>query len=118
MALKIKRVYVPALPEDGYRILTDRLWPQGESKEKAAIDFWAKEIAPSNALRTAFHHTGMSFEEFQKHYWEELSANPYTNEFRALVKEHLAYGSVTLVYASKNETQNEAVILKALLEQP
>ena len=66
--MRIKRVYEPPAPDDGFRVLVDRLWPRGLSKERAAIDLWEKDVAPSDALRTAFHHGGLPWPDFADHY--------------------------------------------------
>ena len=74
--MRIKRVYEPPAPDDGFRVLVDRLWPRGLSKERAAIDLWEKDVAPSDALRTAFHHGGLPWPDFADHYRAELAGAP------------------------------------------
>jgi uncharacterized protein YeaO (DUF488 family) len=113
MRIIVKRIYEPAASEDGYRILIDRLWPRGIKKEKAGIDTWLKEVAPSTELRTWFHGGEGSFADFKKKYLAELKQNPALKELRSLVKEHK---KVTLLYAAKDEQQNHAIILADLLK--
>ncbi len=112
--LKIKRIYDQPAKDDGYRILVDRLWPRGISKERAAIDLWLKEIAPSAELRTWFGHKPERFSEFSHKYEEELSASPDVDQLRQKLsdKKH----NVTLLYAAKDPVNNHAVVLKKFLE--
>ena len=112
MVINIKRVYEKPTQEDGTRILVDRLWPRGLTKEKAGVDVWLKEIAPSTALRQWFGHDPDKWAEFQKRYHEELKKNPAQV---ALLKEQAKKGGVTLVYGAKDEEHNEALLLKELL---
>jgi uncharacterized protein YeaO (DUF488 family) len=109
---KLKRVYEPPSPDDGARILVDRLWPRGLTKEKAALDLWMKEISPSTELRKWFDHDPDKWAGFQARYREELKARPeLVDELRQKARQ----GTVTLLYAARNEAQNEAVALKAFL---
>jgi uncharacterized protein YeaO (DUF488 family) len=108
MSLRIKRVYEPSTKEDGKRILVDRLWPRGLSREKADIDLWLKEIAPSTELRKWFGHDPAKWEEFRKRYRAELEEN---DEHVALLKEEIKKGIVTLLYGARDEEHNEAVVL-------
>ncbi len=110
--LKIKRIYLPAEEDDGYRILIDRLWPRGVSKTNAGIDEWAKEVTPSTELRKWFGHKEENFEEFQRQYIAELDANPDATSFANHCKELLAEGNVTLLYGARSATCNHAVILR------
>ena len=112
MVINIKRVYEKSAQEDGIRILVDRLWPRGLTKEKAGVDVWLKEIAPSTALRQWFGHDPAKWAEFQKRYHEELKKNPAQV---ALLKEQAKKGAVTLVYGAEDEKHNEALVLKKLL---
>lgn len=113
MNIAIKRVYEPAAESDGFRMLTDRLWPRGVSKEKAAVDLWLKDIAPSGELRKWFHHEDADWEEFKKRYEKELAANPEAvEEFR---KATAGKRKVTLLFGSKDEAHNQAVFLKEYL---
>ena len=109
MGLKIKRIYEPAEKEDGFRILVDRLWPRGLNKEKAAVDLWLKDIAPSTELRKWFAHDPEKWKEFQKKYLKELKEN---KEAVDTLKAYLKKGNVTLLYAAKDEAHNEAQVLK------
>lgn len=112
--IKIKRVYNTPSKEDGYRILVDRLWPRGLSKEKAKVDLWLKEIAPSDELRKRFCHDPAKWEEFKEKYAEELkSKRDLLLKIKLLEKEK---GTVTLLYATKNEEQNNAVALSSVLK--
>ncbi|MGA7174814.1 MAG: DUF488 domain-containing protein [Candidatus Acidiferrales bacterium] len=112
---KLKRIYVPAKPADGYRVLVDRIWPRGVSKEKAGIDLWMKEIAPSDHLRKWFSHDAKRWIEFQKRYREELRATAeLTKQLRELEKTHR---TVTLIYSARDERRNQAVVLCAFLQR-
>ncbi len=111
--IKIKRVYLPADPTDGYRVLVDRLWPRGIKKEKAAIDIWLKEAGPSNELRTWFHHEVEKWDEFVKKYQEELKSNPVVDDLKNILKAHK---TVTLVYSAKDEAHNQALALMNFLK--
>jgi uncharacterized protein YeaO (DUF488 family) len=110
--VKIKRVYEKPSKQDGKRILVDRLWPRGLTKEKASVDLWLKEIAPSTVLRKWFGHEPDKWKEFQKRYQDELKNN---KEQVSLLKEQVKKGPVTLVYGAKDEEHNEAVVLKEWL---
>ncbi len=114
MKLKVKRIYEPSEKEDGFRILVDRLWPRGVTKEKAALDLWLKDIAPSTELRKWFAHDPAKWKEFQKKYKKELQANP---EAVSELKQHLRSGNVTLLFAAKDEAHNEAVIIKDFVSE-
>ena len=107
--MKIKRVYEKPDKEDGIRILVDRLWPRGLTKEKASINLWLKDIAPSTELRKWFGHDPVKWKEFQKRYLLELEKNKKQG---LLLKNQIKKGKVTLVYGAKDEEHNEAVILK------
>ena len=108
--LKVKRIYERPEKSDGLRILVDRLWPRSLTKQKAHVDKWLKEIAPSNDLRKWFTHKEERWKEFKKRYFEELKSNGrLLKELRGLSKNK----SVALLYASKNKERNNA---KALLE--
>lgn len=110
--ITIKRVYDPVEKDDGIRILVDRLWPRGLSKEKAQIDLWLKDIAPSTGLRKWFGHDPDKWEEFKKCYREELMKN---EEPLFILKEQMKKGTVTIVYGAKDKEHNEAIVLKELL---
>ncbi len=106
--LSIKRVYDKPSSSDGVRIIVDRLWPRGESKEKAHIDLWLKEVAPSNDLRKWFNHEPDKFKEFSKKYSEELKNNNSVNQIIDILKTK----NVSLIYAAKDEQINQAVVLR------
>lgn len=108
MAMRLKRVYEDPQPADGFRILIDRLWPRGLTKERAAVDLWCKEVAPSNDLRAWFGHRHDRFSEFADRYRTELNANPAVDQLRAVIANH---STVTLVYGAKDEEENDAVVL-------
>ena len=114
MKVKIKRVYDKPDKEDGKRILVDRLWPRGLTKEKANIDLWLKEVAPSTELRKWFGHDPNKWGEFQQKYLRELKNN---KDKVAVLKEQIKRGLVTLVYAAKDEEHNEALVLKEWLSK-
>jgi len=109
----LKRAYADPAPKDGLRVLIDRLWPRGVSKKEAAIDLWLKEIAPSNALRKSFGHDPSRWEDFRKSYFTELDERPDLVE---ILREKIAAGPVTLVFAARDEQRNNAVALKEYLE--
>ena len=110
--LRIKRVYAAAEESDGYRILTDKLWPRGMTKDKAAIDEWAKEITPTNSLRQWFGHKRENFQAFTDQYIAELNANPAAPAFAKRCIELLQRQNVTLLYGAKDEECNHAIVLR------
>ncbi len=114
MKIKVKRVYEKPNREDGVRILVDRLWPRGLTKEKAAVDLWLKNIAPSTALRKWFDHDPNKWKEFSKRYRLELKKN---KEQILVLKEQAKRGTVTLLYGAKDEEHNEALVLKEFIKQ-
>jgi uncharacterized protein YeaO (DUF488 family) len=110
--IRLKRAYEPPSPDDGTRILIDRLWPRGIKKTQAAIDRWLRDIAPSAELRRWFGHRPERWPEFRRRYLAELKARPeLVEELRAAAHA----GPVTLVYAARDEAHNDAVVLKELL---
>ena len=110
--VRIKRIYDPPAPADGTRVLVDRLWPRGLAKDEARIDEWLKEIAPSDELRKWFGHDPARWEEFRERYRRELEARTeILDRLRALAGK----GTVTLLFAAKDEKHNNAVVLKELL---
>lgn len=115
--LRIKRIYEEPSLEDGYRILVDKLWPRGISKERARLDYWAKDITPSSELRKYFFHDASKFVEFSRRYTLELESNEASVEFINLLKDKLIEGNITLIYASKDPYINHATVLKTWLEQ-
>ncbi|GAB2178258.1 DUF488 domain-containing protein [Dongia sp. agr-C8] len=116
MALKVKRVYEAAARADGMRILVDRLWPRGIAKEKARVDLWLKAVAPSNALRKRFHAKPEKWDTFLEAYAAELQSDEAEEAVKEL-RRHIRKGSVTLLYAARDEEHNNAVALKALLSR-
>lgn len=114
MKVKIKRVYKQPTVDDGQRILIDRLWPRGLTKEKARVDLWLKDIAPSTELRAWFGHDPTKWSEFQRRYQKELESNA---EVVTQLCKVLKSGPATLVYGAKDEVHNDAVVLKAYLER-
>lgn len=113
--VRTKRAYEPASRSDGCRILVDRLWPRGVTKEAAHLALWAKEVAPSAALRTWFGHRPERFEEFAERYVRELRRSPAREAFAELSR-RAALGTVTLVYGARDEAHNGAVVLERQLE--
>jgi uncharacterized protein YeaO (DUF488 family) len=105
----IKRVYEDKSEEDGYRVLVDRLWPRGLSKEKAGIDLWMKEIGPSDELRKWFNHDPVKWEEFKSKYNEELKdKKDLLAELKNLESKH---SKLTLLYGARDEQHNQAVVI-------
>jgi len=112
--IRIKRVYEQPANDDGYRILVDRLWPRGLTKQRAKVDVWMKQIAPSDALRKWFGHEAEKWAEFARRYRGELAKNKgLLKEVKRLEREH---GTVTLLYGRKDEKQNQAVLIAAALK--
>lgn len=110
--VRLKRAYELPAPGDGQRILVERLWPRGLTKQKAKIDLWLKEIAPSSELRKWYSHDVAKWPEFKKRYLAELRANPEpVKQLRELAK----HETVTLIYAARDEEHNSAVVLKQFL---
>lgn len=112
--VKIKRVYEPAERGDGYRVLIDHTWPRGVSRERARLDQWARELAPSDELRKWFDHVPARFEEFRSRYRTELAdRSELVGELRQLARE----GPLTVLYAARDEEHNNAVVLAELLRE-
>ncbi|USS90534.1 DUF488 domain-containing protein [Fructilactobacillus carniphilus] len=111
MQLTIERIYTKPVDHDGYRILVDRRWPRGISKVNAALDEWAKEIAPTTELRQWFNHIPERFPEFQQRYRQELDHNPATAAFVTKVAAQLETSNVILLYGAKDQQHNQAVVL-------
>ncbi|ACB96817.1 DUF488 domain-containing protein [Beijerinckia indica] len=107
--LQIKRVYEPADDDDGARVLIDRVWPRGVTKQAAALSLWLKEIAPSAALRKWFGHDPTRFQEFQRRYRAELDHNEIAVSH---VRDLLKKGRVTLLYGAHDMTHNNAIVLR------
>lgn len=110
----LKRAYDPAARRDGLRILVDRLWPRGVSKEKAQLDLWLKEIAPSTELRKWFNHDPEKWAEFRRRYRSELKQK---GDVLLLLKHCTTESAVTFIYAAHDEEHNHALVLKEFLEQ-
>jgi uncharacterized protein YeaO (DUF488 family) len=110
--VQVKRVYEEPSASDGYRVLIDRLWPHGVSKERAAVDLWLKEIAPSPDLRIWFNHEPAKFKEFSRRYVSELKSNPSLADLLKIIKQHK---KITLLYAAKDPQVNHAVVLERFL---
>jgi uncharacterized protein YeaO (DUF488 family) len=114
MTILLKRAYEQPAPEDGKRVLVERLWPRGLSKERAAVDLWLKELSPSPELRKWFGHDPAKWPEFRRRYREELRGRPAElKELRRLV----AAGPVTFVYAARDTEHNSAALLREVVEQ-
>jgi uncharacterized protein YeaO (DUF488 family) len=112
--VRVKRAYEPSSSTDGYRVLIDRLWPRGISREKADLDAWEKELAPSAELREWFGHEPDRFEEFRRRYVAELRAErPRIAELRRRARD----GTVTLVHAARDTEHNDAVVLAEVLRR-
>lgn len=114
MDIRLKRAYEPAATSDGYRVLIDRLWPRGVSRERARLDEWERELPPSTELRQWFGHEPSRFEEFRRRYVEELrSGRPRLTELRRRARK----GTLTLVYSARDTEHNDAVILAQVLRR-
>jgi uncharacterized protein YeaO (DUF488 family) len=114
MDVRLKRAYEAASPEDGYRVLVDRLWPRGVSKEQAELDEWDKELPPSTQLREWFGHEHRRFPEFRRRYIEELRAN---GARLAKLRRRARAGTLTLVYSARDSEHNDAVVLAEVLRR-
>lgn len=112
--IHLKRAYDEASKKDGKRILVERLWPRGVSKDKADLDLWLKDIAPSTELRKWFGHDPERWKEFKERYWKELKKN---DEAVKTLRDEIKGGSVTLIYAAHDEEHNGALALKNFLEK-
>jgi uncharacterized protein YeaO (DUF488 family) len=112
--IKLKRAYDKPSSNDGYRILVDRIWPRGISKEAIKIDEWLKDIAPGTQLRKWFGHDPDKWSEFKKRYFEELKQK---NEFLTEIRDHINHHTVTFVYSAKDDKFNNAVVLKQYIEK-
>lgn len=112
--IRLKRIYDPPEDGDGFRMLVDRLWPRGMKKEKASIDHWARELAPSDALRKRFHRD-RDFDRFREAYFRELN-DPKKAEAWRCILERAAGRPITFLYASRDRVQNHAVVLREWAE--
>jgi len=113
VTIAVKRVYDPPAPDDGTRVLVDRLWPRGMSKEHAHLDRWCREVAPSSDLRTWFHHDPTRFAEFERRYRAELDGNPEVAELAAL---GAGQARLTLLYSARDTEHNQALVLRDVLQ--
>jgi len=113
--IKLRRVYLPATRNDGCRILVDRVWPRGVTKKKAVVDYWLRDVAPSNALRKWFGHKPERWPEFKRRYLKELGANREATQ--QLVETVKAHSKVTLLFGAHDEKRNQAVVLSIYLKR-
>lgn len=113
--LRLKRIYEAPAREDGHRVLVERLWPRGVSKDKAALDEWPKDIAPSDALRRWYAHDPARWAEFRRRYAAELADK---DDLLSSLRARLARRNVTLLFAARDEARNSAVVLKSVLDKP
>jgi uncharacterized protein YeaO (DUF488 family) len=111
--IQLKRVYEKPSKKDGWRVLVDRLWPRGLTKQRAAVDLWLKDVAPSTELRQWFGHDPAKWKEFQTRYRKELKGK---KDALKLLKEKCQQHTVTLVYGARDEEHNEALVLKSVLD--
>jgi len=109
MTVRIKRIYEDPAADDGFRVLVDRIWPRGVSKERAKLDVWLKEVAPSTELRQWFHHEEPKWPEFVRRYRAELADNPAVGTLRDILSRQ---ERVTLLYSARDEDENQAVVLR------
>jgi uncharacterized protein YeaO (DUF488 family) len=114
-SIKLKRIYEAADPSDGCRILVDRIWPRGISREKAKIDYWAKQAAPSSQLRKWYNHDPEKWGNFKQRYFAELDAKP--ESVQELMDQLCRDAATTFLYASKEPELNNAAALKEYIEQ-
>jgi len=112
MDIRTKRVYEPVDADDGFRVLVDRVWPRGMTKERVSAELWLKEAAPSAELRKSFCHDRSKWEEFRRRYFDELDGNP---EAVGRLMEQAAKGRVTLLFAAQDAEFNQAVALREYL---
>ena len=112
--IKVKRVYDAATPEDGFRVLVDRVWPRGVSKVKANVDLWLKSVAPSTSLRKWFNHDPQKWSEFKRRYFAELDKGPSDLE---QLRKRAGDQPMTLVFSARDLQHNQAVALKDYIER-
>lgn len=115
MPLVTKRIYLPAEKRDGYRVLVDRIWPRGLTKEQASLDQWLREVAPSTSLRKWFGHDVARWDEFRHRYEQELDGNP--GAVTPLLEIIRSHPTVTLLFAAKDPEHNQASVLRDYLEK-
>ncbi len=116
MSVALKRIYEQPSPQDGARVLVDRLWPRGLKKADVALDAWLKDLAPSNELRQWFHAHRQQWSKFRKQYLEELASESASEALQQLYELRKQKRRLTLLYSSKDEEHNNAVVLKQLVE--
>src|SRR5215472_1465557 len=116
MSVQVKRVYEAPVRSDGARVLVDRLWPRGLTKEEARLDAWLKEVAPSHALRKWYHAHPLQWSKFRERYLEELTTETAAAELQRLQELARKPEGLTLLFASKSLEQNHAIVLKELVE--
>lgn len=116
MTVRLKRVYDPPALQDGARVLVDRLWPRGLTKQAAALDTWMKDVAPSNELRKWFHAHPVQWSKFREKYLAELTSGPALAALQQLYDLARKRRGLTLLFASKNVEQNNALVLKQLID--
>ncbi len=114
MDIRLKRAYDPASPSDGYRVLVDRLWPRGVTKQQAQLDEWEKELAPSTGLRKWFGHEPTRFAEFRRRYVDELRRQ---RPRLAALRRRAKAGTLTLIYSANDSRHNDAVVLEEVLRR-
>lgn len=114
MILKLKRIYEEASEDDGFRVLVDRLWPRGIKKESAKVDLWVKDLAPTTELRKWFNHDAAKWDEFHRHYCEELVNNEAFHSFLETIGDHPV---VTLLFGAKDTAHNNAVVMRDLIQR-
>lgn len=115
MPIRVKRIYEPADPEDGFRVLVDRLWPRGISRNAAGVDLWLKDLSPSDELRQWFGHASSRWNEFRKRYEKELQ-DPKRQEYIERIRRQERAGNVTLLFAARDADHNNAVALLEYLK--
>jgi len=115
MTVQIKRAYDDASKDDGYRVLVDRIWPRGVSKEDADLDDWAKDVAPSTDLRKWFDHEDSKWEDFEKRFRQELRKSDDAQKTLKDLRQRHKDGTLTLVFGAKNTEHNNAVVLKKVI---
>lgn len=116
MRVALKRVYVKPSPQDGARVLVDRLWPRGLKKSDAALDAWLRELAPSNELRKWFHLHPLQWSKFREKYLKELTTEAANSALEQLYELQKQHRRLTLLFASRNEERNNALVLKQLID--
>lgn len=115
--IKLKRIYDDGSEDDGFRILVDRIWPRGISKQKANLSEWMKEIAPSDELRKWFDHDPKKFSEFKKRYKHELASSQEQQTMLIQLKQRLVAVNLTLIYAARDKQHNHAIVLKEIIAE-